>query len=66
MKWEYKVVAIPDISFGALTREKFQERSTERLNTHGAEGWELVQIHFRDQATVGYFKRQATDEGRVV
>jgi hypothetical protein len=49
-KWEYRVCFIGDPG-------QDKPEATERLNTEGAEGWELVGINDGDFGVYGYFKR---------
>ncbi len=63
-KWEYLVVFIED-SDVAQDQKHFDvyldaDKFTEKLNTYGKAGWELVSFDWLDHGAKAAFKRPAT------
>ncbi len=64
-KWEYLVVYLRDVDLEDADRETdlFADADvfTERLNTYGRAGWELVSFEWEDKGAKAALKRPVTD-----
>ena len=64
-QWEYLVVYLRDVDLEDVDRETdlFADADifTERLNTYGRAGWELVSFEWQDKGAKAALKRPVTD-----
>ncbi|MCF7732458.1 MAG: DUF4177 domain-containing protein [Akkermansiaceae bacterium] len=47
-KWEYKIVDSKDVAGGGIFRGKDRPEVDKYLNSLGEEGWEIVNLDFRE------------------
>ena len=47
-KWEYKIVDSKDVAGGGFFKGKDRAEVDKYLNALGAEGWEIVNLDFRE------------------
>ena len=64
-QWEYLVVYLRDVDLEDVDRETdlFADADifTERLNTYGRAGWELVSFEWEDKGAKAALKRPVTN-----